>query len=201
MNIFLSMKVNENKTLIVKCGSTSNVDLNYLNGSVWRDVKIVKKSKYLGVLFGEVSLKDVYDEAWKKFLKGFSMWSRHSLSIASRIKVLNCYLLPLFSFLNQFFILPRELAMPIKNICIYFVWGYKYSNYKSLVYLPEIFSCNFVTKKHLKNAQIRSPHRVSRKKNPLRPRPQVPRHQPPKGMRHQLRPILQMPEGFRRQGR
>ena len=84
----------------------------------------VQSAKYLGVLFGRsVTVADIFKQAMKKFVQRARSYTRAraTLSVPDRILVANVFLLPIFSYLSQWFLIPHKMVVAINGTLHRFV--------------------------------------------------------------------------------
>jgi hypothetical protein len=94
--------------------SVANAD-NRIN--LWKNVALANNGTYLGIRFGEVTTEMIFDKAIKKFRKRFGeyrpMFKR--LPIHKRTLLANVFLLTLFSYVGQFYIVPPDIYKEVKE--------------------------------------------------------------------------------------
>jgi len=118
--------VNRQKTCILTARPPSDLDkLNLANVHfVWKGLKFVESAVYLGVLMGaKVTTEHIFAGALSKFIARVRKLSRYAsnLSIQHKIIATNVFLTPLFSYLQQFFIIPPSVYSKVNNITRKFI--------------------------------------------------------------------------------
>ena len=113
--------LNTDKTKILTTMPTNVNDDNDLANSLWPDTKFTDRYKYLGVLMGSsISTLDIFMPVYDKFLERLDRYASYikSCSIQHRIIIINVFLLSLFAYLAQFFIVPYDqICLPIRELC------------------------------------------------------------------------------------
>ena len=113
------LRMNKAKTKILTAKVMSKQARALLNHLGYHEIEAVNSAIYLGVLVGKVSTADIYANALKKFtdrlLKFGSLLKRCSLE--KRIIIFNVFLLPIFSYLIQFYIVPPVVYNKVKELC------------------------------------------------------------------------------------
>ena len=92
------LRVNAKKTLIVSEGYNTEQrekDLARLSFHGWRKIKFSAKGTYLGIIFGKVEVKEIYEKALTEFRRRLTRMKAllRSLSIHRRIILANVFLL------------------------------------------------------------------------------------------------------------
>jgi ribonuclease HI len=115
---FSGLGINIKKTVILTSQSPTrqdNVDL----GTLGLKIKFVDRATYLGVLVGrDISTIDIFKPALVKFEGRLKLYrpTLSRLSLHKRILIFNIYLLPLFYYLAQFYIIPYyEVVVPVRE--------------------------------------------------------------------------------------
>jgi hypothetical protein len=110
--------INQDKTIILHALPTTPDDNTTIDGSSWPKIKFKEKGKYLGMLFGNnLTVPDIFDTATTKFTSRIRSYRsiRDRLSITKRIIIANTFLVPIFSYLHQFYIIPHETIQTINT--------------------------------------------------------------------------------------
>lgn len=82
---------------------------------------------YLGILVGnDVTPTQMFDRPFNKFENRIVQWSQIPLSLTSRIMVCNIYLLSIFSYVIQFTLMPKAVAVKISSLVMRFVFRFRY---------------------------------------------------------------------------
>ena len=113
------MKMNKGKSKMLTAEALSKRQEQQLLWSGYAQVERVTKATYLGVLIGKVSTAEIYDKALSKFKKRVLLYANtlKRMSIHRRIITFNVFLLPLFYYLAQFYIVPPDVYREVKEIC------------------------------------------------------------------------------------
>ena len=110
-------KVNQRKTLIIPtCADTAYLAL-LIRISTWPQALIKAKGRYLGFMVGRhLHTSDSYMPALEKFNTRLASYQhlRPRLTVTKRIIISNVFLLSLFSYLNQVYVMPDEILRVIK---------------------------------------------------------------------------------------
>ena len=124
---FCGLKINYNKTEILRLGSLRNSDAEYISGLPikWSDGPI----KILGIqimsdlnMMGEINYSDLI----QKTCAICSTWSARSLSLLGKIIVVNTLILPLFNYRTQVLSSPsKNIIQRFKAIIKKFLWESK----------------------------------------------------------------------------
>lgn len=111
--------INRNKTVIIKTRPFTTNDRAFFKATSWPKVKLVQDQVYLGVLFGRnVDTAMVFMKAMEKFTKRLAEYRGvlQRRTIDHRIILVNVFLTSLFSYLMQFFIMPKvEVIDKVRN--------------------------------------------------------------------------------------
>ena len=111
------LKLNLEKTVVVadeRLHSSLRAFLRvYLHGAVG----VTDRGVYLGIAFGEVSTRDIYDKALVKFRQRLLSYRPifGAISLHRRTLLANVFLLPLFTYVAQFYIVPPEVYLEVKE--------------------------------------------------------------------------------------
>ena len=111
--------VNRNKSTILHTMKPTSADKQIITQD-WTDLKFTNKATYLGLLVGyDISNVDIFQVPLKRFkdkILKYSSALRHS-SIQNRILIFNIYLLPIFSYLQRYYITPyKDIITKVNNI-------------------------------------------------------------------------------------
>ena len=112
--------MNKAKTVLVSTLPPSRGTRGRLDREGLGEVRFVSEAKYLGVLFGaKTSTKDVFADANDKFHKRLDTLApvMRSSSLHDRILIVNVFLLPLFYYLGQFYVIPWPMVVAAKRAC------------------------------------------------------------------------------------
>lgn len=118
------LKVNVQKTILLPTNDVPRPLFDTIRHSSWRALvnNILGMYKYLGVLVGkDVTINNVFDEQLKKFDRRTSEWFHVPLSQINRIRVCNVWLLPILSYINQFFLASDRIIGILKTRCMRFI--------------------------------------------------------------------------------
>ena len=129
--------VNTEKSDLLRTMPTTPHDEDLLALTGWEGLSFVSRATYLGVLMGvDVTTEDIYSKPYKKFE---SRLLSHRPALAhlhnqGKVHLFNIYLLPLFSYLYHFYLLPYEgmgdkvRAHARQNIISFNGRSYKYAH-------------------------------------------------------------------------
>ena len=111
------LRLNESKTIVVTHDCYKGIMRDILDLHLWKKVKIADRGVYLGIAFGEVTTKDIYDKTLTKFRKRLRSYSPifRSVSIQRRTLLANVFLLSLFSYVGQFYVVPPDVYREVKE--------------------------------------------------------------------------------------
>jgi ribonuclease HI len=113
--------LNINKTSILPALPPSRLDLARLESAGWGEISLSGAEKYLGVMVGRtVTTEDVFREAHIKFDQRVALFRPiiQSSSLHQRILIFNVFLLPIFYYLAQFYIIPwASVVVPVTRVC------------------------------------------------------------------------------------
>jgi ribonuclease HI len=107
---YTGLAINTDKTQVVSTYNQAALSLS-LSSIGWDDVVVTGKAPYLGVSIGHlVTLQDLFSPAWSKFTGRLHNYTsiKLDLSLPKRVLVWNTWLLPIFSFLVKFYIIPSD---------------------------------------------------------------------------------------------
>ena len=124
--------INKDKTVLVYVDSKDTAEDWVKTSSPWDDLQVKDRCLYLGVLIGStVTTVDVFAAAMVKLrgrARSFYPVTR-SFSVQRRIHLFNIFILPLLSYLMQFYILPEvyrlEVEAIMRRIVVPFRTGFK----------------------------------------------------------------------------
>jgi len=111
------LRTNLSKTMLLPtCKSVPQAHLAVFN-SAWK-VRLEWKGKYLGVLIGlDVTIADIFEPAALKFEKrilDLMSWKAR-FSVPRRVLIANVFLIPIFSYLSQFYLMPATTLDRVKR--------------------------------------------------------------------------------------
>ena len=111
--------INRDKSAVLHTKPPTEQARNIIS-SRWRDLEFTNKATYLGVLVGyNISNIEIFETPIRRFKDKLQMYTsalRHS-STQNRIIIFNIYLLPIFSYLTRYYIIPyKEVIRKINNI-------------------------------------------------------------------------------------
>ena len=113
--------LNVEKTKILSSLKTKKKHQTYLARKGWGQVHFVDSAVYLGVLIGRsINTIDIFTPAMDKFCARVHDLSSilKPKSLNKRTLIFNIYLIPIFLYLAQFYIIPyHEIILKINNIC------------------------------------------------------------------------------------
>ena len=112
--------VNRSKCSVLHTIEATPQEQAELDQAGWKDLSFTSTATYLGVLVGyNISTIDIFKDAVDKFIdrsESYSSALRH-LPTQARVRVFNIYIIPLLSYLFQFYILPhKELGNRLRDI-------------------------------------------------------------------------------------
>ena len=114
------LHLNLKKTHLVPARPPSKRTIRRLREAGWGAINISESAVYLGVRFGaETTTEEIFEEARKKFFKraGKLHTTIYNSSLQDRILIVNTFLLPLFYYLAQFYIVPPSIVNPARALC------------------------------------------------------------------------------------
>lgn len=126
--------VNEDKTKVLSARPHKRSDRLSLEASRWPLVKIVEEYRYLGILFGrKVWVENIYRDVMEKAETRALLYAKvlRDSSIQTRIIIFNVFIVSLFSYVAQFFVVPITIYDRFKKmarlaIIPYHGTGFKY---------------------------------------------------------------------------
>ena len=115
------LKPNQKKTSIVSTRAPSRRVRRRLTEGGWGEIQWKGSGVYLGVLFGRaVDTVMIFEGALDKFYSRALQFRPliKEASIDERVLIFNTFLLPLFYYLAQFYVIPyQEVIVPVKELC------------------------------------------------------------------------------------
>ena len=115
--------INRDKTVILStrdhCSPSYSFITNKLIKSTWPLVKTVSSHKYLGLVFGRnIQVDDVFAAPFKKAIERVQQLtpSLRRLDLQRRILVFNVFITPIFSFVQQFFLIGSGMYREYRNL-------------------------------------------------------------------------------------
>jgi hypothetical protein len=115
--------VNRDKTVILSakdpnCRSSGSI-IQRIQDSIWPLVKVVDKHKYLGIIFGrKVQVEEVFTAPAKKARDRARCFGAAlcRLDVQRRILTFNVFITPIFSVVQQFYIMPSSVLREYRSI-------------------------------------------------------------------------------------
>jgi hypothetical protein len=115
--------INRDKTVILCAKDCSSVSfrptLTQIQNSKWPLVKVVNSHKYLGILFGrKIQIDEIYAAPALKALDRATKFgpALRNLDTQRRILVFNVFVTPIFSFVQQFYMMPSSVLREYRSI-------------------------------------------------------------------------------------
>ena len=108
---FSDLHTNQTKTVIVSALEPSEGTRRRVAEAGWDQIEFRDSAVYLGLLFGpNVTTEEVFADAYDKYNKRLALfhWVMKGMSLHDRIVLVNVFLLPLFYYLAQFYIIPYQ---------------------------------------------------------------------------------------------
>ena len=116
---FSGLGLNAHKTAILTTKRVRNPELGYMQLRGYERIKFVDEAKYLGVILGRfITACDVYKTAQQKFYERLERYKPYlkTVSLHKRILTVNIYILPLFYYLAQFYVIPYyDIVVPARE--------------------------------------------------------------------------------------
>ena len=113
------LEMNVSKTVCVATGGRS-----YLTAALkkvgWSKIKVVDKTKYLGLYIGHgASIDDIFKEPYDKMQDRLKSYEsiKSKFSIPKRVLIWNTWILPIFSYVSNFYIMPCDYTSWVDNTC------------------------------------------------------------------------------------
>lgn len=134
--------INDDKTILLyTLGNTNHIN-PFLQRTNWPRVKYQANARYLGVLFGvKLSTYTIYQAAYDKFVKRTTRYiaaHRHQwFTVPIRIIIANVWLIPVFSYLNQFFLMPDTMLNKVNGLLAKFLVPTRAFKLELLMYPPD----------------------------------------------------------------
>ena len=114
------LRVNTDKTKVLRAIPTSPADARTLASAGWKDTTFSDRETYLGVLMGNnVTTIDVFDKAYDKYIERLKVFypALRRLSIDKRILTVNVFLVSVFMYLAKFYYIPyREFIAKARDL-------------------------------------------------------------------------------------
>jgi hypothetical protein len=110
--------INKDKSLVLSASdpSTHAAIRSGLLESPWPDLPLKTRGTHLGVIIGrDVTLDEIWSTPYKKALERIRIARPFvkSLSFANRITYANVFIISIFSYIGQYFVLPSDLWKPL----------------------------------------------------------------------------------------
>ena len=111
--------INRDKSSVLHVLEVTDEEKENLRGIGWADLSFTSQAVYLGVLVGyNIDNYDIYEKAFGKFKRralSFDCALRH-MSTYNRTRTVNIYLIPLFSYLFNFYLMPyRDMGKKVRR--------------------------------------------------------------------------------------
>ncbi len=121
LSLFSSLSglgINKIKSLVLSASDPSSYAAirSGLLASPWPDLPLKTRGTHLGVVIGrDVTLDEIWNTPYKKALERIRAASPfvRSLTFANRITYVNVFIISIFSYIGQFFVLPPDLWKPL----------------------------------------------------------------------------------------
>jgi ribonuclease HI len=112
------LAINEEKTVVVAEKRLWEKTRNFLDINEWKDIALADNGIYLGIKFGNVTTEMIYEKALKKFRKRFGDCRPilRTLPIHKRTLLANVFLLTLFSYVGQFYVVPVKVYSEVTEL-------------------------------------------------------------------------------------
>ena len=120
-----NLKVNMGKCSILPTFEVDNNFIATLQASRWSGLALNIKGKdvYLGIPIGkDVTLEDIWDKPVLKIDNQFQRWWNVKASQLNMVRIFNIFLLPIISYVAQFFIIPDKIIWRIMFKATIFVF-------------------------------------------------------------------------------
>ena len=120
--VYSGLGINTDKTKILTRKKPTDADRAMIANCTpnsWRKVQFTTKYKYLGVLMGmQVNTNHIFEEAMDKFRIRTNSYRPYmaALSMQTKIIIANVFLLSVFSYLIQYFIIPKTVWKEARNL-------------------------------------------------------------------------------------
>jgi len=104
---------NMQKSCLVQTGWTKKQMLSFIEGCPWPTLLLEKKHTYLGLLIGRgVRADDVFLPLLRKFAARLNAVAPilQSQSLQKKVRIINTFLTPIFSYHGRFLVIPREIC-------------------------------------------------------------------------------------------
>ena len=112
-------KINQLKTIIIPTLSPSIQQIDFLATSKWPNIRFAKHGRYLGVLIGyDITIMDIYKNSLTKFTNRITplLSLKSTFTLKQRIIISNVFLIPIFSYLIQFYLIPLPMLTTIYGL-------------------------------------------------------------------------------------
>ena len=113
--------INRDKTEIIsaKRFDSSQMLQETIAASAWPLVKLVSRHRYLGIIIGrEVQVPEIYEAPLKKATERASLFrtTLQRFDVQKRILVFNVFITTIFSFVQQFYVMPASVYRTYTNL-------------------------------------------------------------------------------------
>jgi ribonuclease HI/exonuclease III len=120
-------QVNQDKSQLLSTKPFTDKEATVIQASGWPELKMAESAVYLGVVFGrKVQVETVFESALCEFNKRAKKFTalKANFSTMDRIIIANTWLLPMFTYLGQWFTIPDKIISNIFNRLRKFVVPY-----------------------------------------------------------------------------
>jgi ribonuclease HI len=160
------LNIHQGKSIILTTKPVTESDRAVVKESIWPDMRFPEGESgyYLGVLFGRtVTLDQIYSRAVTKFVNRVNTYFAADIkeyAMITRITIANVFLLPIFSYLNQFFQMPVGARKIVYHQLRRLLIPYSAFSIQLLMYPPQVG----MIKRPLDHFEIRNDVMLARKR-------------------------------------
>jgi ribonuclease HI/exonuclease III len=111
--------LNPNKSAAIATGGRTTLR-NALDSIGWSEIIIAPNIKYLGIYMGhDTTLDDIFKGPYEKMVERLNTYSKikNSFSIPKRVTIWNTWILPIFSYIFNFYTIPADYCLWIDQQC------------------------------------------------------------------------------------
>lgn len=128
------LSLNPKKTAVIATGGRSSLR-SALDSVGWTDIVVSPSMKYLGIFMGhKASLDEVFKGPYNKMVERLRSYhkTKQNYSLPKRVTIWNTWILPIFSYISNFYTIPSDYNLWIDQHCQ--KWLSQYNTFSSLHY-------------------------------------------------------------------
>jgi len=122
-SLISGLEINMEKSVIIPVGKLTESERNFKKLTHWKDMKVERKARYLGVIVGRATKRERMGKAITKLEREIKRWTSRKMNVSNRARIANIYLIPTLQFQLRFFWPGKELVEKLRGKIRKFVRG------------------------------------------------------------------------------